>query len=111
MLVPVFLQTAPHVAFGLMASKSSASHATISVVAGATRADMVLMVDVVCNAEGEVRKPARTFGLCVISGPKMVTRGECVNPPGSGGRISVGRTVVEIYEWHPGSLDNFAKTA
>jgi hypothetical protein len=40
--VAVFFQATPHMALGLMTAEGSCSHVTISMVAGATRADMII---------------------------------------------------------------------
>jgi hypothetical protein len=76
-LVAVFLQTAPHVAAGLVPSKSSCAHVTISVVAGVTRAAMVDMLVVICGAQSEFSKPMLILGSVKItqqwsSGPLRV---------------------------------------
>src|SRR5262249_45100290 len=77
-LVAVFLQTAPHVAAGLVPSKSSCAHITISVVAGATRAAMVDMLVVICDAQSEFSKPIIILGY--VNHSAMAKRSASCSP-------------------------------
>jgi hypothetical protein len=57
-LVAIFLQPASHVAFSLVPSESTTAHLTISVVAGATRADMVGLMFRMASRSTTERLPA-----------------------------------------------------